>query len=205
MGHVSETRAWHCKTSLGLASIPQAWPFSGAAHPGGLAWWCHHSHAPHPVTRALPAGQHLWAAGATSTAGMTVRGTESSPSPLSPKSTSQVLHDGFLALLGTCAKHRWLCHDVRVQWDLAAASARGLGAEPAGGLSDGDPLDVAQLLPGVRGLTARVTAGQGCSGQVTQAAAVTLPRGAGTPGPWVHPTLGRAHPGKSSGQSWWPR
>lgn len=114
MGHVSETRAWHCKTSLGLASIPQAWPFSGAAHPGGLAWWYHHSHAPHPVTRALPAGQHLWAAGATSTAGMTVRAPSLALAPLAPKSTSQVLHDGFLALLGTCAKHRWLCHDVRV-------------------------------------------------------------------------------------------
>lgn len=85
---------------------------------------------------------------------------------------------------------------MRVWWDLAAASARGLGAEPVGGLGDGDSLDVAQLLPGIRGLTAWVTAGQGSLGQVTQAAVMTLPSGAGTPSPWVHPTLGGGPSGK---------
>lgn len=65
---------------------------------------------------------------------------------------------------------------------------------PGRGLGDCEPLDAAQLLPGVGGLTAQVTAGQGRLGQVTQAVAVTLPSSTGAPHPWVHPTLGGGGP-----------
>lgn len=84
-GHVSETRPWHCKTSPGLASLPQAWPGSGAAHPGGLARWWHCRRARHPAPRPCPTSQHPQAARAASRAGAGVRGAGSAPSPLSPK------------------------------------------------------------------------------------------------------------------------